>query len=145
MTLGFGAIGFYDDYLKVTKQSHKGFSGKAPAGDRVRDRRHRRAIVIMRAGQAPASRHVADLPLLQGPVPQSRLVLHRRSAAFVIVGAGNAVNLTDGLDGLAIVPVMIAAAHFGVIAYLAGNAVFADYLQIHSCRAPANSPSSAAR
>ena len=51
--------------------------------------------------------------------------------AFVIVGAGNAVNLTDGLDGLAIVPVMIAAASFGLIAYLSGNAVFADYLQIH--------------
>lgn len=50
---------------------------------------------------------------------------------FVIVGAGNAVNLTDGLDGLAIVPVMIAAAAFGLIAYLAGNAVFANYLQIH--------------
>ncbi len=51
--------------------------------------------------------------------------------AFVIVGAGNAVNLTDGLDGLAIVPVMIAAASFGIIAYLSGNAVFANYLQIH--------------
>jgi phospho-N-acetylmuramoyl-pentapeptide-transferase len=50
--------------------------------------------------------------------------------AFVVVGAGNAVNLTDGLDGLAIVPVMIAAASFGMIAYLSGNAVFADYLQI---------------
>ncbi|MFL6804473.1 MAG: phospho-N-acetylmuramoyl-pentapeptide-transferase, partial [Xanthobacteraceae bacterium] len=46
-------------------------------------------------------------------------------------GAGNAVNLTDGLDGLAIVPVMIASASFGLIAYLAGNAVFSDYLQIH--------------
>ncbi len=51
--------------------------------------------------------------------------------AFVIVGAGNAVNLTDGLDGLAIVPVMIAAGSFGVIAYLSGNAIFANYLQIH--------------
>ena len=50
---------------------------------------------------------------------------------MVIVGAGNAVNLTDGLDGLAIVPIMIAAASFGVIAYLSGNAVFAEYLQIH--------------
>jgi phospho-N-acetylmuramoyl-pentapeptide-transferase len=50
---------------------------------------------------------------------------------FVIVGAGNSVNLTDGLDGLAIVPVMIASAAFGLIAYLAGNAVFANYLQIH--------------
>src|SRR6202020_1006573 len=52
-------------------------------------------------------------------------------AMFIIVGAGNAVNLTDGLDGLAIVPVMIAAASFGMISYLSGNAVFADYLQIH--------------
>jgi phospho-N-acetylmuramoyl-pentapeptide-transferase len=51
--------------------------------------------------------------------------------AFVIVGAGNAVNLTDGLDGLAIVPVMIAAASFGMISYLAGNVVFSDYLQIN--------------
>ena len=49
---------------------------------------------------------------------------------FVIVGAGNTVNLTDGLDGLAIVPVMIASASFGLIAYLAGNVVFSDYLQI---------------
>src|SRR5438045_6788341 len=52
-------------------------------------------------------------------------------AGCVIVGAGNAVNLTDGLDGLAIVPVMIAAASFGMIAYLTGNAVFSDYLQIN--------------
>ena len=53
-------------------------------------------------------------------------------AAFVIVGAGNAVNLTDGLDGLAIVPVMIAGARFAVIAYLSGNDFFANYLQIHA-------------
>ena len=51
--------------------------------------------------------------------------------AFIIVGAGNAVNLTDGLDGLAIVPVMIAAATFGFISYFVGNALFAEYLQIH--------------
>jgi phospho-N-acetylmuramoyl-pentapeptide-transferase len=57
-----------------------------------------------------------------------------------VVGAGNAVNLTDGLDGLAIVPVMIAAGSFGVIAYLAGNAVFADYLQIHHVPGSASSP-----
>ena len=52
-------------------------------------------------------------------------------APFVIVAAGNAVNLTDGLDGLAIVPVMIAAGTFGFIAYLSGNAIFSNYLQIH--------------
>jgi phospho-N-acetylmuramoyl-pentapeptide-transferase len=51
--------------------------------------------------------------------------------AFIIVGAGNAVNLTDGLDGLAIGPVMIAAGSFGFISYVAGNALYADYLQIH--------------
>ena len=59
-------------------------------------------------------------------------------AAFVIVGAGNAVNLTDGLDGLAIVPVMIAAATFGIIAYLAGNVIFAHYLGINYVRARAS-------
>ncbi|TKT80151.1 phospho-N-acetylmuramoyl-pentapeptide-transferase [Aquamicrobium sp. LC103] len=128
VTLSFGAIGFYDDYLKVTKQSHLGVSGKVRllaefliAGVA--------AYVIMRAGQAPFSSSltfpfIKDLLLNLG-------IFFVPFAAFVIVGAGNAVNLTDGLDGLAIVPIMVAAASFGVIAYLAGNAVFADYLQIH--------------
>jgi phospho-N-acetylmuramoyl-pentapeptide-transferase len=128
VTLGFGAIGFYDDYLKVTKQSHLGFSGKIRlliefiiAGIA--------AYVIMRAGTEPFSSSltfpfVKDFVLNLG-------IFFVPFAAFVMVGAGNAVNMTDGLDGLAIVPVMVAAASFGVIAYLAGNAVFADYLQIH--------------
>ena len=126
--LGFGAIGFYDDYLKVTKQSHMGFSGKARlsiefliAGIA--------AWVIMQSGNAPFSSSltfpfVKDFVLNLG-------IFFVPFAAFVMVGAGNAVNMTDGLDGLAIVPVMVAAASFGVIAYLAGNAVFAEYLQIH--------------
>ncbi|WP_421925869.1 phospho-N-acetylmuramoyl-pentapeptide-transferase [Neoaquamicrobium sediminum] len=128
VTLGFGAIGFYDDYLKVTKQSHLGFSGKIRlliefiiAGIA--------AYVIMRTGTEPFSSSLT-FPFVKD------FVLHLGIffvpfAAFVMVGAGNAVNMTDGLDGLAIVPVMVAAASFGVIAYLAGNAVFADYLQIH--------------
>ena len=128
VTLGFGAIGFYDDYLKVTKQSHMGFSGKARlsiefliAGIA--------AWVIMRSGNAPFSSSltfpfVKDFVLNLG-------IFFVPFAAFVMVGAGNAVNMTDGLDGLAIVPVMVAAASFGVIAYLAGNAVFAEYLQVH--------------
>lgn len=128
VTLGFGAIGFYDDYLKVTKQSDKGFSGKARlalefiiAG--------LAAYTIMRAGNEPFSSSLT--------LPFFKDLLINLSwffipfAAFVVVGAGNAVNLTDGLDGLAIVPIMIAAASFGVIAYLSGNAIFADYLQIH--------------
>ncbi|WP_274424420.1 phospho-N-acetylmuramoyl-pentapeptide-transferase [Chelativorans sp. YIM 93263] len=128
VTVGFGAIGFYDDYLKVTKQSDDGFSGKSRlvmefliAGFA--------AWIIMRAGEAPFSSSLTfpffkELLLNLG-------IFFIPFAAFVIVGAGNAVNLTDGLDGLATVPVMVAAASFGVIAYLSGNAIFADYLQIH--------------
>ena len=128
VTLGFGAIGFYDDYLKVTKQTHKGFSGKARlaiefliAGIA--------AWVIMRAGQAPFSSSLT-FPFIKDLIVNLGWFFIP-FAAFVMVGAGNAVNLTDGLDGLAIVPIMIAAASFGVIAYLSGNAVFAEYLQIH--------------
>lgn len=128
VTIGFGAIGFYDDYLKVTKQSDKGFSGKVRlmlefAIAMVA------CFAIMQAGEAPFSASLTfpffkDILLNLGWffIP---------FGAFVIVSAGNAVNLTDGLDGLAIVPVMIAAASFGMIAYLSGNAIFSNYLQIH--------------
>jgi phospho-N-acetylmuramoyl-pentapeptide-transferase len=129
VTIGFGLIGFYDDYLKVTKgRNYNGFS--------ARTRLLIEALIALVAcvvvawvGMKPLSTSltfpffkdlVIDLGWFFVPF-----------AAFVIVGAGNAVNLTDGLDGLAIVPVMIAAACFAFIAYLSGNAVFADYLQIH--------------
>ncbi|PRD45196.1 phospho-N-acetylmuramoyl-pentapeptide-transferase [Phyllobacterium phragmitis] len=128
VSVGFGAIGFYDDYLKVTKQSDKGFSGKARlciefliAGIA--------GWFIMRAGQEPFSSSLT-FPFLKQFVLNLG-IFFIPFAAFVMVGAGNAVNLTDGLDGLAIVPVMVAAASFGFIAYLSGNAIFADYLQIH--------------
>ncbi len=128
VTLGFGAIGFYDDYMKVTKQSHLGISGKIRlalefviAG--------LAAWTIMQNGQAPFSSSLT-FPFVKDFILNLSFFFIP-FAAFVIVGSGNAVNLTDGLDGLAIVPVMIAASSFGVIAYLAGNAVFADYLQIH--------------
>jgi phospho-N-acetylmuramoyl-pentapeptide-transferase len=128
VTLSFGLIGFYDDYLKISKQTHAGFSG--------------RTRLIVEAVIAVAA-CTALMQLGRGPIATSlvfpffkELVFNLGWAfvlvgAFVIVGAGNAVNLTDGLDGLAIVPVMIAAASFGLISYLAGNAVFAEYLQIH--------------
>ncbi|GGE42313.1 phospho-N-acetylmuramoyl-pentapeptide-transferase [Agaricicola taiwanensis] len=128
VTLGFGLIGFYDDYLKVSKQSHKGFSGRA-----------RLAVEFVLAGLAVyiMTRLAPDslstslaFPFLKGVLLNLGYVFIF-FGALVIVGSGNAVNLTDGLDGLAIVPVMVAAASFGFIAYLAGNAVFADYLQIH--------------
>jgi phospho-N-acetylmuramoyl-pentapeptide-transferase len=128
VTVGFGAIGFYDDYLKVTKQSHKGFSGRS-----------RLAIEALIAGIACIVIAQISTPALSNKLalPFSKELLFDIGwffvvfGGFVIVGAGNAVNITDGLDGLAIVPVMIAAGTFGFIAYLAGNAVFAQYLQIH--------------
>lgn len=128
VTLGFGLIGFYDDYLKVTKQSHKGFSGRS-----------RLALEAVIAGIACYVMSLYFPPALANKVaiPVFKDVLIDLGMFFivfgmvVIIGAGNAVNLTDGLDGLAIVPVMIAAATFGFIAYLAGNAIFANYLQIH--------------
>jgi len=128
VTLGFGLIGFYDDYLKVSKKSHKGFSGKL----RLLLEFIIAAIacyVVMINGEPDFSSSLTfpffkDLVLNLG-------IFFVLFGAFVIVAAGNAVNLTDGLDGLAIVPVMIAAASFGVIAYLSGNKIFADYLQIH--------------
>jgi phospho-N-acetylmuramoyl-pentapeptide-transferase len=128
VTIGFGAIGFYDDYLKVTKQSHKGFSGRS-----------RLLIEAVIAGLACVAISYISTPALANKLalPFSKEMLFNLGVffvvfgGFVIVGAGNAVNITDGLDGLAIVPVMIAAATFGFIAYLAGNAIFANYLQIH--------------
>lgn len=128
VTLFFGAIGFYDDFLKVTKRTSSGFSGRIRlalefiiAG--------LAAAAIMRMSNAQFSGAVAipffkDWLIQLGP-------LFIVFGALVIAGAGNAVNLTDGLDGLAIVPVMIAAATFGLIAYLSGNVKFAGYLQIH--------------
>jgi phospho-N-acetylmuramoyl-pentapeptide-transferase len=128
VTLGFGLVGFYDDYLKVTKQTHDGVSGRV-----------RLAIEVVIAGAACFALSQLGRPpfatSLAFPFFKELMVdlgwFFVIFGAVVIVGAGNAVNLTDGLDGLAIVPVMIASASFGAIAYLAGNTVFSDYLQIH--------------
>jgi phospho-N-acetylmuramoyl-pentapeptide-transferase len=129
--IGFGLIGFYDDYLKVKKASDKGFSGKSRlalealiAGV---------AVALMIYGTDYTLQTSLTLPFLKNVLIDLG-IFFLLFGAFVIVGAGNAVNLTDGLDGLAIVPVMIAAASFGLIAYLSGNVVFADYLQIHYVR-----------
>src|SRR6202142_3082403 len=127
VTLAFGLIGFYDDYLKVTKQSHAGFAG----------RKSLLAEALIAVIAVTALSHLSKGPIATSLVfPFFKdLVINLGWAfvllgTFVIVGAGNAVNLTDGLDGLAIVPVMIAAASFGLISYLVGNALFAEYLQI---------------
>jgi phospho-N-acetylmuramoyl-pentapeptide-transferase len=128
VTLAFGLVGFYDDYLKVTKQSHGGFAGRirlllealiAAAA----------CFAIASLGRPPFATSLT-FPLFKELVVNLGwfFVIF---GAFIIVGAGNAVNLTDGLDGLAIGPVMIAALSFAFIAYLTGNAVYSDYLQIH--------------
>jgi phospho-N-acetylmuramoyl-pentapeptide-transferase len=128
VTLGFGFIGFYDDYLKVTKQTHGGFAG--------RTRLLLEALIalaacfaLVRLGREPLSSSLV-IPFFKDVIINFGwfFILF---GALVMVGAGNAVNLTDGLDGLAIVPVMIASASFGMIAYLVGNAVFSDYLQLN--------------
>src|SRR5438128_243851 len=128
VTLMFGAIGFYDDYLKVTKQTHAGFSGKlrmviealiAAAA----------CYLIISLGRQPFASSLT-FPFFKDLVlPLGWFFVG--FGAFIIVGAGNAVNLTDGLDGLAIGPVMIAAGCFGVFTYVVGNAFFTEYLQLH--------------
>jgi phospho-N-acetylmuramoyl-pentapeptide-transferase len=128
VTLAYGMIGYWDDYLKVTKRSTDGFSGRARMTLEVLVAAIA-GYVMMKLGPAELNTKLTfpffkDLVLDLGPL----FVL---MAVFVIAGAGNAVNFTDGLDGLAIVPVMIAAGTFGVIAYLSGNVKFAAYLQIH--------------
>ncbi|MBX9925521.1 MAG: phospho-N-acetylmuramoyl-pentapeptide-transferase [Hyphomicrobiaceae bacterium] len=128
VTVAFGAIGFYDDYLKVTKRTTDGFGGRFRLFLEVAVAAVA-AWIIMSIGK-PGMADALTVPFFKNviiPLGFLFIVL----AAFVIVGAGNAVNFTDGLDGLAIVPVMIAAASFGLIAYLSGNAKFATYLQIH--------------
>ncbi|MEB2843225.1 phospho-N-acetylmuramoyl-pentapeptide-transferase [Rhizobiales bacterium RZME27] len=134
VTLGFGAIGFYDDYLKVTKQSDKGFSGKARLG--IEFLIAGIATYFMMRMALANGQHGSTLgssiafPFFKDFVVNLG-IFFVLFGGFVIVAAGNSVNLTDGLDGLAIVPVMIAAASFGIISYVAGNAVFANYLQIN--------------
>jgi phospho-N-acetylmuramoyl-pentapeptide-transferase len=128
VTAAYAAIGFYDDYLKVTKQSHKGFSGKARLVLEVGVALTACTIITFIA--PPAISQGLALPFFK-EILLNFGIFFPVIGAFVVVGAGNAVNLTDGLDGLAIVPVMIAAATFGIIAYLCGNAIFANYLQIH--------------
>lgn len=128
VTLGYGLIGFLDDFLKVSKKNPKGLPGKLKLAGQVAIGLGA-ALWVYLIQPAGLSGAVA--------VPFLKTVLIQMGwffvpfGVFVIVGASNSVNLTDGLDGLAIVPVMIAAGVFAVISYLVGHAVFANYLQIH--------------
>ena len=123
ITVGFGLIGFLDDYDKVTKKSHKGVSGKV---------RLLAEFIVAGIGCWIILRGTGTelyIPFVQGRVVDIG-PFYILFAATVVVGAGNAVNLTDGLDGLATMPVIIASLAFLVITYLVGNAVFAEYLGV---------------
>lgn len=128
VTAAFGFLGFADDFLKVTKRSSDGVSGRIKLFFQFAVALVA-SYIITRLATGPIATSLA-VPFFKDVLIELGL-LFVAFAAFVIVGASNAVNLTDGLDGLAIVPVMIAAASFGLIAYLAGNEVFSNYLKIH--------------
>jgi phospho-N-acetylmuramoyl-pentapeptide-transferase len=127
VTVGFGAVGFADDYLKLSRRNSKGLPGRQKLLFQI----------VIAAGAALWVLALTREPLATGlSIPFFKTVLINLGwffipfAVFVTVGASNAVNLTDGLDGLAIVPVMIAAACFGFIAYLVGNSIYSEYLQL---------------
>lgn len=127
VTLAFGLIGFSDDYAKVSRNSHKGVSGKT--------RLLMGFVIAAIAAVWVSFLHPADLQnKLAVPFFSVLLdlgILFVPFTMIVIVGSANAVNLTDGLDGLAIMPVMIAAGSLGVIAYAVGRTDFTEYLGVH--------------
>ena len=133
VTAGYGMLGFMDDYAKVTKQTTAGISGKVRLVLEAGIAMAATALIIVFAAKPPESPEL--LTSVTFPIfKQYFLDLqwgYLLFGAFIIVGAANAVNFTDGLDGLATVPVMIVAAAYGLIAYLVGNYVFSNYLQVH--------------
>ncbi|MDA8637687.1 phospho-N-acetylmuramoyl-pentapeptide-transferase [Rhodospirillales bacterium] len=128
VTVGFGFIGFLDDFLKVSKRNTKGLSGKLKLLMQVAISGV--AMFAILSGLPDGLQSTLAVPFLKDLLLDLGWVFVA-FAIFVMVGSSNAVNLTDGLDGLAIVPVMIAAGVFGFIAYLAGNTIFSNYLQLH--------------
>ena len=133
VTAGYGMLGFMDDYAKVTKQSTAGISGKVRLLLEAGIAMAAVALIIVFAAKPPESPEL--LTSVTFPIFKQYFVDlswgYLLFGGFIIVGAANAVNFTDGLDGLATVPVMIAAAAYGLIAYLVGNYVFSTYLQLH--------------
>jgi phospho-N-acetylmuramoyl-pentapeptide-transferase len=133
VTAGYGILGFTDDYAKVTKQSTAGVSGKVRLAMEAAIAVAAVALMIVFGTSPPETPELSTSVAF--PIFKQLLMplgwFYLAFGAFIIVGAANAVNFTDGLDGLATVPVMIAAAAFGFIAYLVGNYVFAQYLKLH--------------
>ena len=128
ITFGFGLIGFIDDYLKVSKNNHKGLSGRLKLIFQF-------SIVIAATIwiymiSDKALQGILAFPFAKNYTIYLGIVLWCIFTSLVVVGSSNAVNLTDGLDGLAIVPIIIAAGVFGIIAYLVGNTIFSNYLNL---------------
>ena len=136
-TLAMGAVGFADDYLKVTRGTSVGL--------RPRQKLVWQFAIGLAVGAYlylfPADAFTTKLaiPFLKRWIPELS-VAYIAFAMLVIVGCSNAVNLTDGLDGLAIVPTLMAAATFTLLAYVAGNAVMAHYLQVIYVRGASELP-----
>ncbi|MDX2113338.1 MAG: phospho-N-acetylmuramoyl-pentapeptide-transferase [Alphaproteobacteria bacterium] len=128
VTIGFGAVGFADDYLKLTKRNSKGLSSRKKLLWQFVVATL--AVVAINAVAPSALAGQIAVPFFKHILIDVG-VFYLVFAAVVMVGASNAVNLTDGLDGLAIVPIMIVAGCFALITYLVGNAIFANYLQLH--------------
>ena len=129
ITIGFGTIGFADDVLKLTRRSSKGL----PSRFKLLAQFVIGTVAVLWLVQLSPEgiqTHLA-IPFLKNVMLDLGWFFFIAFAVLVLVGSSNAVNLTDGLDGLAIVPVMIAAGCFALIAYLVGNSVYANYLQIH--------------
>ena len=128
ITFGFGLIGFIDDYLKVSKNNHKGLSGRLKLIFQF-------SIVIVATIwiymiSDKALQGILAFPFAKNYTIYLGIVLWCIFTSLVVVGSSNAVNLTDGLDGLAIVPIIIAAGVFDIIAYLVGNTIFSNYLNL---------------
>ncbi len=127
VTVSYGLLGFLDDYYKVTKRTSDGLSGRSRL--LIEFGVAALATWLIMQSETPALSGALAVPFFKAallPLGLFFLVV----GVFVIAGAANAVNFTDGLDGLAIMPVMIAAATFTMIVYLVGNEKFAAYLQI---------------
>jgi len=128
VVVSFGAIGSVDDWMKLRRRSHNGMSGRMKMALQLAVGFIATLAFIQLSPDE--LRYGIAVPFLKDTLI-SMGILYVPFAMIVIVGASNAVNLTDGLDGLAIVPVMIVAGCFALIAYLAGNYNFATYLQIN--------------
>jgi phospho-N-acetylmuramoyl-pentapeptide-transferase len=122
---GFGAIGFYDDYLKVVRRKNKGLSARTKFGLQILVAVTAMLVLI----EHPAYSTQLAVPFFKNFRPDLSW-FYIAFAILVMVGSSNGVNLTDGLDGLAIVPTAIAAAMFAIFVYVAGNARIAEYLQL---------------